>query len=217
MIEVALEASGRPGSVAARRETRKLNVELGEGAAHASDLLGMLNELVLELDGTPQDISAVFVGTGPGSFTGLRVAIATAMGIARGTQAQVRSVPSFDALVFEALEVGEEAYVLLDAYSSELYLARYRRDAKDVVPLTEPHVIRAAPFDLPSDARLIADAKSLRATGLEAHEQLVPYRTPSAQSVLELGAYRLEALGAESPESIEPLYLRPFAAKKRQR
>ena len=217
MIEVALEASGRPGSVAARRADKLLAVELGEEAAHASDLLIALDQLVRELDGHPSDVSAIFVGTGPGSFTGLRVAIATAQGMALGTNAELRSVCSFEAFMFGSLEVGEEAFVVSDAFSSELYLAQYRREESEVSTLTAPHVVPAGPLELPSDVRVFGDAKGLRAAELEEHARALPYSTPSARHVLELGAVRLAEFGREQPDSVEPLYLRPFAAKKRRR
>ena len=217
MIEVALEASGRPGSVAARRGSRLLETTLGADAAHASDLLSALDRLTSELGGRPADISAVFVGTGPGSFTGLRVAIATAQGIARGTGAVIRGVPSFEAFVFAALEIGEAARLVSDAYSSELYFAHYRRDEDDVATLTAPHVVPAAPLELAPDARVFGDAKGLKAAQLAEHASARPYSPPRARSVLELGALRLARFGPEQPNLIEPLYLRPYAAKKRRR
>ena len=217
MIEVALEASGRPGSVAARREDELLAVELGEDAAHASELLSVLDQLVQYLDGKPSDVSAIFVGTGPGSFTGLRVAIATAQGMALGTNAELRSVSSFEAFMFGALDVGEEAYVVTDAFSSELYLAQYRREECEVSTLTAPHVVPAGPLEVSADVRVFGDAKGLRAAQLEEHVRALPYSTPSARHVLELGAVRLAEYGREQPDSVEPMYLRPFAAKKRRR
>ena len=217
MIELALEASGRPGSVAARSGQRFLELELSEESAHASDLMGALDGLVQQLHAAPGEVSAVFVGTGPGSFTGLRVAIATAQGLARGTNAKMRGVPSFEAFAFGALEPGEEAFIVSDAYSSELYLAHYRRETSEVACITAPHVVAAGPLDVPVRAQVFGDEKGLRAAGLTEHANVRPYRSPSARHVLELGALRMAELGHELPESIEPLYLRPFAAKKRRR
>ena len=217
MIEVALEASGRPGSVAARRADKLLVTELGAGAAHASDLLSALDHLVADLGGKPSDVSAIFVGTGPGSFTGLRVAIATAQGMALGTNAELRSVSSFEAFIFGALGVGEEAYVVSDAFSSELHLAQYRREECEVSTLTAPQVVPAGPIEVSSVMRVFGDAKGLRAAKLEELARALPFSTPSARHVLELGAVRLAEFGREQPDSVEPLYLRPFAAKKRRR
>jgi len=217
MIEVALEASARPGSIAVRRGERRAEAALSEESAHASDLLGALAGGLESLGGEPGSIGAVLVGTGPGSFTGLRVAIATAMGIARGTGASMRGVPSFEALAFGRLEPGEEAFVVLDAYSAELYLAHYRRESDDVTVLAAPRVVSAGPIEVPEGARVFGDEKGWRAAGLDrSRHELLP-GAPSARDVLELGAKRLAAQGPQAPGSVEPLYLRPFAAKKRRR
>ncbi len=217
MIEIALEASGRPGSVAARSGERLLELELSKESAHASDLMGALDGLFQKLDAKPGELSSVFVGVGPGSFTGLRVAIATAQGLARGTNARMRGVPSFEAFAFSALEPGQEAFIVCDAYSSELYLAHYRRESSEVSCITAPHVVAAGPLDVPPHALVFGDEKGLRAAGLADHANSGAYRSPAAGSVLELGAMRLAKHGQQLPESIEPLYLRPFAAKKRRR
>ena len=214
MIHVALEGSGRPGSVAVRSGEQVLEAELEEGAAHASDLLPTLDQLVAEV-GRPSDVEAVFVGTGPGSFTGLRVAIATAMGIARGTGARVCGVPSLEALAFAALAPAEEVCVIADARARELYVAHYRREDDGVAELVAPCVVPVTePPLLPENARVFADESATKLLSLEGRAET--NRRASARAVLLLGERRLPHL-PESDEPIEPLYLRPFAAAKRAR
>ena len=213
MTLVALEGSGRPGSVAAKHEGEVVMRVLAEKAAHASDLLPTLDELVADR----RSIRGILVGTGPGSFTGLRVAIATAMGIARGTGAPMRGVPSIEALLFDVLDEGQEGCVVLDARSRELYFAHYRRLADDVEAIVEPCVVPAnEPLELPSAARLFSDDAGARAAAIDAARIDGPAET-NAAAVLRLGERRLERLGPEAPESVEPLYLRPFAAAPRRR
>ncbi len=232
-LEVALETSSVRPSVAARLGERCLEAELSGTSAHASDLLPALERLLVELGalrratsgtGRPGPIRSVLVGIGPGSYTGLRVGLATALGLARGTGARLAAVPSLEAQAHGDLERGQSAAFLLDARQGELYLARYRREADSVAVLLAPCV--TTPSELPRllvpGERLFADEAALRAAGLakprtEPASLRTTDRVPRARSVLELGALRLERQGADAPEAIEPLYLRAFASKAHRR
>ena len=75
MTIVALETSSRPPSIAVQSGGTTLAFSLEAGRRHASDLLGALESLLSELGQSPASIQAVIVGTGPGSYTGLRVGI----------------------------------------------------------------------------------------------------------------------------------------------
>lgn len=221
MTRVALETSARAASLAVRHGSRTRVARLESGRAHASDLFPALERLLAELGAAPRGIEAVFVGTGPGSYTGLRVGIATALGLARGSGAVLRGVPSGETLALGELEPGAQGTLLLDARSGELYFARYRRVAEDVEVLTPPCVLRPVELAgrLPADGPIFGDASVAEAAGLDAaaRARLVVDRVPDAAQLLVLGERRLERLGPQAPEELEPLYLRPFAAQTRRR
>ena len=222
MIDVALETSTRRPSVAARRGERLVERNLDRDGAHASDLLPALEELLDELDARATDITRLVVGIGPGSYTGLRVGVATAQGLARGQGAPLIGVPSGEALAFAECDQGEAIVQLLDARAQELYFASYRRRADDVLVLTAPRVVTPDELAalLPPDVRILGDATCADAAQLaeEARARLTTDRVPRAGALLQLGCARLAA-GAPvgAPETVLPLYLRPFAAKLRKR
>jgi len=218
---VALETSARAASVAVRAGSRAAQVDLAPGRAHASDLLPALDGILRELGVDARNIAAVLVGTGPGSYTGLRVGIATALGIARGCGAALRGVPSGETLCFGELEPGEEAAVLLDARAGEVYFAHYRRTEDEVDVLREPCVLRpseVAPL-LPRSGPIFAEAEVAGAAGIGAadRDRLHPGTVPQARSLLALGMARLEHHGPQSAAEVRPLYLRPFAVRSRRR
>lgn len=218
-LTCALETSARPPSVALDAGGGLQLRELGEARRHASDLLPTLAILLEQASATAQDLDLVCVGTGPGSYTGLRVGIATALGLARGTSAGVVTVPSVAALAYGALEPGEEATVLLDARARELYVARYRRDEDGVTELLTPQVTTAEQLQLPPTGVLLGDASVAEAAGLDEAQRarLVTDSHPRADAVLRLGRARYEAEGSTPLEEVAPLYLRPFAATARKR
>lgn len=220
-IVVALETSARAASVAVRRDERSVEIVLESGRAHASDLLPAVDRIVRELGGSPDEIALVLVGTGPGSYTGLRVGIATALGLVRGCGARIRGVPSGETLCFGELEPGEEASVLLDARAGEIYLARYRRGIDDVEVLRAPCVLRPDEVraSLPNDGPIFADSGAVAAAGLpeEVRERLRLDVAPRAAALLALGVVRDERGGPQDPREVQPLYLRPFAVRTRKR
>ncbi|MCP3916367.1 MAG: tRNA (adenosine(37)-N6)-threonylcarbamoyltransferase complex dimerization subunit type 1 TsaB [bacterium] len=220
-VVVALETSVRAASIAVRRGERRAAATLEAERAHASDLLPRLEVLLHELGAKPSDIRTVLVGTGPGSYTGLRVGIATALGLARGSGADLLSLPSVEVLAYGALDVNAEGSVLLDARGGELYYAHYRRTDQDVEALQAPCVL--APNELgahlPHTTPIFGDAGVARAAALDdpTRARLRTDMIPRAQDLLTLGERRLAVHGPTPKEAIEPLYLRPFAARTRRR
>ncbi len=201
-LEVAIESSSRSASVAVRADGRILQAELSSTRAHASDLLPALDGLVRALGRTPREIEAVYVGLGPGSYTGLRVGIATALGIVRSTGAALVGIGSFEVLLWERLRPGETGGVLLDGRSGGFYHGRYARRQDGLEPLLAPAILPEAE----ARARAAGDGRSF---GVD--------DPPRASALLELGAARLAREGPMRPADVQPLYLRPFQATARSR
>jgi tRNA threonylcarbamoyladenosine biosynthesis protein TsaB len=220
-LAVAIEASTRSPSIAIALGGEVLEERLAGDAPHASDLLPALERLLARLGAAPRDIANIVVGLGPGSYTGVRVGVATALGLARGSGAALRGVASMEALAWGELKPGQTGSVLLDARADELYFATYRRAAGGLEVLTAPCITTRA--ELPSllvpGARLFADDDALRAADLATRTDLEIARdvAPRARPLLDLGLRRLELDGPHAPAQLEPLYLRAFAAKSRRR
>lgn len=219
-VAVALETSSRHPTIAVRVGDTTVERPLTAERAHASDLLPTLGDLLRELGAAPASIDTVFVGTGPGSYTGLRVGIATALGLVRANAAHLLGLPSTEVLAAPATPPGGTSFVLLDARSNELYFAAYRRTAAGIEVHHAPCVVVAADLDrlLPRGALVLADDDACRAGGLERRTDLQVERgaRPSARALLELGFERLIANGPDAPHTVSPLYLRAFAVRGRR-
>lgn len=175
-----------------------------------------LDRLLKSFGGSPADIEAIVVGTGPGSYTGLRVGIATALGLARGSGARMLGVPSGESLVFGELAPGETGAVVLDARQGEIYFAVYRRLDSEIEVLDTPTVLLPSAVEarIPRAARIFADASAARVVELDdaTRARLTLDRAPSAEALLALGSLRLARGLEQAPASVEPLYLRPFTS-----
>ena len=159
-------------------------------------------------------IDLLAVGIGPGSFTGTRVGVATAKGLALGASRPLRGVHAFDALAVDAgAKTGDEVTVAIDARKGEVYLAVVRIDATNVQLVTEPlHVPpsdallrlgRKAPGCVVGDGVALIPELALHALGK------IGNRAPRAASVAALAGARQLAAPLDEGDLLEPLYVRP--------
>lgn len=220
-MELALETSRRETSLALALGAQVLQDEGRE--SHASDLLPRLEALLAEAgvarSSRPLALRTLFVGLGPGSYTGLRVGIATAHGLARATGAALYGLSSFEALAFAELEPHQEGAVVADARAGRAYYARFRRGPHELVVLERPTA--CAPAELAERCRavhVVFGHPGLReGLGLELPDH-VQYREdarPRASAVLALGRARLGAGALDACAALEPLYLAEFTARTR--
>ncbi len=221
-LVVALETSTRPASIAAQGPGgQRAALTLEEDRRHASDLLGALGGLVERVGATPSDLGLVIAGTGPGSYTGLRVGASTALGLMRGAGADVLGLPSFDAIAADGLAAGERGAVVRNAFGGFLYVAVYERSEDEVRALVPPRCLQpAASMELIADVPvLLADGAALKALAATPPAALELRQTPRAKAehLLDLGLTRLRAGAELGAETLRPLYLRPYDAKVRRR
>lgn len=102
---------------------------------HARQLIGVLDTLLRKNQLAPSEILGIGVGTGPGSYTGVRVGIATAQGLARGWGIPVVGASTLAAIAFGRLAPGQRAIVTLDARRNHVYAGAFQRTATDIAPL----------------------------------------------------------------------------------
>ena len=142
-----------------------------EASAHRvsnTQLLPRLDALLAEVGITRNQVICVVCGRGPGSFTGVRIAMATAKGIASALGVALVGVSSLDAVAWNAQgsDVRGELAVVADAMRKEVYPVRYRLTDEGVQRLDADRVVKAelAAEELAS-ARLLEGDTSLQITG----------------------------------------------------
>jgi tRNA threonylcarbamoyladenosine biosynthesis protein TsaB len=207
---------GEPGAFRVLREAHH-----PPGINH-SVLLPRVIEALVQAEGLQlRDLSGLVVGTGPGSFTGLRIGIASLKGMAYALRLPLAGVSSLDALAHAAPAGPERLVPLLDARRGELYARVYRREAGALVP-EGPHLCLSA-------AQLVAHLRGLG----DGPWHLFGEGEAVARATLEagLGAYRrdaspipqasallallpsMPAFEASALFAVEPLYVRPIEAE----
>ena len=174
-----------------------------EVAGQSSALLRVVERILREAGWSPREVRALAVGLGPGSYTGIRAALALAQGwhLARGVP--VHGAGSVEAIAARAWAAGwrGRTRVVVDAQRQELYVAGFTLEEagwREVEPL------RLEPVET---LQQMADRADWLWTGPEVNRWFPEGRVlgPSAAWVARL-ALRTEP---RSPEAWEPIYLRP--------
>lgn len=117
------------------------SVSFDSGVTHSRRLLGAIDWLLQTTETDITDVSALAVGTGPGSFTGLRIGMATAKGLAHGKGLPLIGISSLDA-IGAGVRSERLICVVMDARKKEVYCCFYRcKPGGRMVRCSEPAVM----------------------------------------------------------------------------
>ncbi|MEI7036562.1 tRNA (adenosine(37)-N6)-threonylcarbamoyltransferase complex dimerization subunit type 1 TsaB [Fulvimonas yonginensis] len=187
---------------------------------HAELALPMAAALLAEAGLGKHALDAIAVGRGPGAFTGVRLGVALAQGMALALDRPVVPVSSLAALALEAPEDETSILAVIDARMGEIYAACYRRDGTGgLVALDAERVCAPEALTLPeapawavvgSGWTTYADVLRGYLTGKLQHADGERY--PQARHVAELAVREYQAGRAVPPEQALPVYLRDKVA-----
>jgi tRNA threonylcarbamoyladenosine biosynthesis protein TsaB len=212
---VAFDTATDVCSVALRTANGTWHDHRAEPRQQARLLLPMIDALVIEAGISMADLDVVVYGRGPGSFTGVRIAVAAAQGISLATGARTLGVSTLASVAQVAYEKsGATAIVAsLDARMGEVYLGHYVMDESlGVVELRGAESV-VAPAELGN-----AEHGALFAgSGAERYADRVAGRIerdvwPTALSLLRLAEPVINAGNLDAPGEAEPVYLRDKVA-----
>jgi len=180
---------------------------------HAEVSLPWAQQLLDEAGVARSQLDGIAVGRGPGAFTGVRLAIALAQGIAMALDKPVVAVSTLAALAMQS--VGERTLAAIDARMGEIYIGAFERHGDEQVATSVETVVRPDAVPVPASGSWVG-----LGTGFAAAEGVLPVRLghrlssidaaalPHAADVARLAAAAFLRGEAVAADCIEPAYLR---------
>lgn len=183
------------------------------GIRHSEILVPTIKDMVKKANWETHDIDLIAIGVGPGSFTGLRIAVATVKGLAAVLQSKVIGVPTMDAMVMNFPAGKGRIAPLLDARKGKVYSCIYERSGGEPVRISDYLLITAEELlnSLDQEVTFFGDAVAKYKERLDKHP-IARYIDnvdwyPRAAEIGRIGLRRSALSGTCKPEEIEPLYL----------
>lgn len=216
---LALDAATEACSVALLSGDALISRTIESGKSNAARILGMVEEVLAEAQVSLSMLDAIAASVGPGAFTGVRISVAVAQGLAFGAELKVVPISTLEALALQVIgEQDRRALACLDARMGEVYWGCFAADAASGVVATGAlHV--GPPGDVAPDpgAHYLGVGRGFSAYPMLATLPGVTVDAtrsaalPNAREIARLGALRLTTGGLD-PADLKPLYLRDRVA-----
>ena len=209
---LAIETSGELCSVAVMTDENVYSeVNIQKKYVHSQKLFSLIDQAVINIDIDKNSLNSVAVSMGPGSFTGLRIGLAAAKGIAHGLQIPIIPVPTFSAAarsIHKNSVVDSKIAIINRVNSSELYLQKFLFNNSDGSDKSELEII------LQSDLEIIPDEFSI--FGNFEHDKVVQFESPGALAIAEWAYFFGQDLVTFEYDYLEPNYVKKFIVRTKK-
>jgi tRNA threonylcarbamoyladenosine biosynthesis protein TsaB len=220
MRVLALDAATELCSVALLSDGDVIVRSVDSGKSGARQILSMAEEVMADAQVSLSMLDGIAASIGPGAFTGVRISVAVAQGLAFGAGLHVAPVTTLEALALQVLYAAPgPALACLDARMGEVYWGCFTADAARgviesgalqvgppaavAVRLKGPHIGIGRGFSAYPELARIAGVE------INSRDSLA---LPNAREFAQLGALRLAGGGGLDPADLKPLYLRDKVA-----
>ncbi|MDR1630899.1 MAG: tRNA (adenosine(37)-N6)-threonylcarbamoyltransferase complex dimerization subunit type 1 TsaB [Oscillospiraceae bacterium] len=231
MTILGIDSSATAASAAVIEDGKLLSEAfLNIGLTHSQTLMPLIADTLARANKTPQDIDLVAVTTGPGSFTGIRIGVATAKGLAQPLSIPCFGISTLECIAYPLLGAGNTlAVAVMDARCEQVYCALFRSEAGKQTRLTEDSAEKLA--DLQTTLHgydgqkiLIGDGTGIAFAYLKeqvAHispaPPLIRHQRAACAAFLAEHKITVEQQSPVSAELLAPTYLRAPQAERELR
>jgi tRNA threonylcarbamoyladenosine biosynthesis protein TsaB len=218
MLFLAIDTSGRNGGIALARADEGSFELLGEralaGGSYSAELMPAIASLLAECKLTLAGLAGFAVASGPGSFTGLRVGLATVKALADVTQQPIAAVSVLEALAANAAaaaraSAGSTVFALLDAGREEAFIGEFRVSSLLGIQRIEQQIVKLPELaSILRPALIAACDESVAATVHAAGHDVVRVAIPSAVDIARIGARKLAVGDTVTAALLDADYIR---------
>ena len=223
---LGIETSGSAASCAILNDEKlEGEIYLNHKLQHSVILFPMIQKLLDEVEICMDDIGAVAVSGGPGSFTGLRIGVAAAKGIAQGGNKKFCAISSLDAMAFQAAQFSGIICPIVDALREDVYTAFYTWQEGELLKTKDYDVLNIDEllqtlYEKKENIIFCGDAVQKYKNKIEeklenkAHFLPLSYSLPKASSLAELAKIRIEKGMEDDIYTYSPIYIRKSQAER---
>jgi tRNA threonylcarbamoyladenosine biosynthesis protein TsaB len=211
VLILALDASTPVTTVALARD-REILAEISTMGRGTSETLLPAVQDTLDLAGEELDaVGLVLAGVGPGTFTGIRIAAATARALCAGTGIALAKNSTLDALAAPALSCSPDVLAVLDARRRQVFVRRF----SEAGPTTGIYCVRPEELSADGEPVLVGDG-ALRYRGVLSDLGRIPPDNSPLHRVTAAGHVISADLAVVRPEDLVPIYVREPDAEVRR-
>ncbi|MBB6217605.1 tRNA threonylcarbamoyladenosine biosynthesis protein TsaB [Anaerosolibacter carboniphilus] len=226
MKVLALDTSSIVASVAVMDDEKLIGEHIiNHERTHSQKLMPMVDDLLKSCELTMEDIDLIAVAEGPGSFTGLRIGVATAKGLAHAMNIPVAGISTLDALAFNLPFCEGLICPLLDARRNQVYTAIYKWEEGDFLSIDGPMAITLD--ELIEKLSVRPERVIFMGDGMEKNAEVLTkslgnrvvfspntVKMPRASSIAQLALQKAAEGKIESFYALTPNYLRKSEAER---
>jgi tRNA threonylcarbamoyladenosine biosynthesis protein TsaB len=210
------ETSSLQGQIALAEEGSVCSsAELGKSRRRASDLTQVVAQLLLEKNWKPGDLTAVVVGLGPGSYTGLRVGLASAKALAYALEIPFFGVETFAAIAARVPPGAARVSVIGDALQGKVYARSYALKGEALTPIDELRVQEEEVWRSTIEPGTVVTGPGLSLVSPLEGEVSLELRLPTPASLLQ--ASKWDWATTTDMWTAEPFYLRGSSAEEKRK
>lgn len=224
MLILGLDTATPWGALALGNTTEtyfEISVKSGKGGGEY--LLSILNQFIAKSGKSLKDVGLIAAGTGPGSYTGIRVGLAAVRGLAEGLKVPVIGIDTLRIIAENGYDTGEWVAVVIDARRGSVYAGLYHNSAQGLEEYSPPCYTDVENFSKKlarlTDVLICGDgSKNYRETWLQnPGAKIGPYSwdRPSAANLIRIAAQQWNPENETIPEGLNPCYLRKVEAEAR--
>jgi len=209
---LAVESSGELCSICIMEDENAFwEINAKKKYIHSEKIFSMIDS-VFSLSGLKvNDLKSIAVSMGPGSFTGLRIGLSAAKGIALGAKLPIIPVPTFDAMAYNLssmLPVNSQFAIANSVNTTEIYFESFKLDEPGrYIVIDELQLVKKDDLSQKLNDGVILFGDSLK------NELNVDYSSPGSESVAKWAYIFGKDLVNFDYDFIEPNYLKKFIAK----
>ena len=225
MLVLSVDSSYSTATCALIKDDKILaEINLNDKKQHSVILMRLIDSILKEYEIDIIDIDAFIISRGPGSFTGLRIGMATLKGLAFASKKPLISVSTLDALAYNSISFQGIICPIMDALRDNIYTCLYKNENNNLTPLIKEQCLNI------NELVTILKEQTLPiifvGDGVAKHKEFLQENIPNsffapnhsnfpkASSVGELGIKKINDGVIENIDSINPIYLRKSQAER---